>query len=486
LCNDGKNTRVNGDMKLGLSNSFIMPYCTIEAPDGLLAGSTVRASVQQAAYDDLGYSWRVGDSDLGSGATAVLPDIAAGTTDEVTLHVYVDIMLDGGLDSLVLSASATFSGVAYDVAVDYENDNLVITPLGDVTIDGAFAQAGKYQSAGAPVGGKCTLPLSFIEEDRFDAELYVYNNDSGQLAGPTSLSLSRVTNTVSAEELSFSLANTANADGSRDATILWNSDAPLDIRVGISGEVYKGLRSGAVVPVPAGKTVTLYARTPGSAAEKLLPSCWVEFGSIDASDWLYLNVSSQKLLSSDALFWGEFLKIEASPNASLTWKINGEDVVAPVLKRNTYVIPAGVSSLSITATDETGSVTWSESDITSPLLVSLDYDNEQLVLRKDSRCNLSLTVSSGSNHNMVGSINPTYWKLSDFDYPTAQENVLTLTVSHDAGKFDMPVTIPARFAGSASYGSVGYDCLSFTPRNFRIAGNMPSRRRTAKACGTQM
>ena len=296
LCNDGDNTRVNGRMQLGLSNSFIMLYCTIEAPDGLLAGSTVRASVQPAADDNLSYSWHVGDSFLGSGDTVTLPDIEPGATAKVTLYVSVKIMVDGYPGFLDLSASATFSGVAYDVAVDYENDNLVITPRDGVTIDGAVAQAGNSQFGGVPVDGKCTLPLSYFGDKSFDASLYVYN-DGGQLAGPTSLSLSRVTNTVSAEELSFSLADTANADGSRDATILWNSDAPLDIRVGISGEVYKGLRSGAVVPVPAGKAVTLYARTPGSAAEKLLPSCWVEFGSIDASDWLYLKVSSKELLS---------------------------------------------------------------------------------------------------------------------------------------------------------------------------------------------
>ena len=305
------------------------------------------------------------------------------------------------------------------MAVDYENDNLVITPRDGVTIDGALVQVGKYQSAGAPVGGICTLPLSFIEEDRFDAELYVYNN-SGQLAGPTSLSLSRVTNTVSAEELSFSLADTANADGSRDATILWNSDAPLDIRVGISGEVYKGLRSGAVVPVPAGKAVTLYARTPGSAAEKLLPSWWVEFGSIDASDWLYLNVSSTHDVSdSDTLFWGETLKIKASPNATLTWKINGEDVDAPVLNSNTYGIPAGVSSLSITATNDSGSVTWSESGITSPLLVSLDYEKEAIVLQRKEECKADIDAAFGTNHvSLNGNIYEHIVYLKDFNLPT--------------------------------------------------------------------
>ena len=112
LCNDGKNTRVNGDMQLGLSNSFSMLYCTIEAPDGLLAGSTVRASVQQDADGDLSYSWHVGDSFLGSGDTATLPDIAAGATAKVTLYVSVEMMLDGVLHPFELSASATFSGVA--------------------------------------------------------------------------------------------------------------------------------------------------------------------------------------------------------------------------------------------------------------------------------------------------------------------------------------------------------------------------------------
>lgn len=466
LCNDGKNTMVNSDMQLGLSNSFSMPYCTIEAPDGLVPGAKVHASVQQAADDDLSYSWSVGSLDLGSGDTATLPDIEPGATDEVTLHMYVKMMLDGSFDYLELSASATFSSVAYDVAVDYENDNLVITPLGDVTIDGAFAQAGKYQSAGAPVGGICTLPLSFIEENRFDAELYVYNN-SGQLAGPTSLSLSRVTNIVSAEELSFSLADTANADGSRDATILWNSDAPLDIRVGISGEVYKGLRSGAVVPVPAGKTVTLYARTPGSAAEKLLPSWWVEFGSIDASDWLYLNVSSTHDVSdSDTLFWGETLKIKASPNATLTWKINGEDVAAPVLNSNTYGIPAGVSSLSITATNDSGSVTWSESGITSPLLVSLDYEKEAIVLQRKEECKAYIKAVFGLGSADLTENDEYIVYLSDFNLPTneAGEVKFSLNIlSLNSVSTDMPVTIPARFAGSADYGSVGYDFLSLDP-----------------------
>ena len=467
LCNDGKNTRVNRDMQLGLSNSFSMPYCTIEAPDGLLPGSTVRASVQQAAYGDLSYSWHVDGSELGRGDTVTLPDIEPGATAEVTLYVYVGMMHDGDFNYLELSASATFSGVAYDVAVDYENDNLVITPLGDVTIDGAFAQAGKYQSAGAPVGGICTLPLSFIEEDRFDAELYVYNNDSGQLAGPTSLSLSRVTNTVSAEELSFSLADTANADGSRDATILWNSDAPLDIRVGISGEVYKGLRSGAVVPVPAGKAVTLYARTPGSAAEKLLPSWWVEFGSIDASDWLYLNVSSTHDVSdSDTLFWGETLKIKASPNATLTWKINGEDVAAPVLNSNTYGIPAGVSSLSITATNDSGSVTRALSGIESPLDYWLDYEKEAIVLQRKEGCKAFIKAVFG-----LGSVNLTendeyIVYLSNFNLPTNEAGEVKFSLhilSLNSVSTDMSVTIPARFAGSASYGSVGYDFLSLDP-----------------------
>ena len=461
LCKDGKNTRVNDGMQLGLSNSFSMPYCTIEAPDGLVPGAKVHASVQPAADDDLIYRWYVGNSDLGSGDTATLPDIEPGATAEVTLHVYVEMMLDGYPDYLELSASATFSGVAYDVAVDYENDNLVITPRDGVTIDGALVQVGNSQFGGVPVDGKCTLPLSYFGDKSFDASLYVYNNDSDQLAGPTSLSLSRATANVDPADFTVTVADTANADGTRDVTVHCANPSKYNaIRV---GEKILAAAETVSCKVQPGQDVTVYARTPGSNADKLLPSCWVEFGSIDASDWLYLKVSSQELLSSDALFWGEFLKIKASPNATLTWKINGEDVAAPVLKWDTYVIPAGVSSLSITATDETGSVTWSESDITSPLLVSLDYDNEQLVLRMDSRCRLSLTVRSGSKYNMLGRTNPTYWKLSDFDYPTAQENVLTLTVSHDAGKFDMPVTIPARFAGSASYGSVGYDFLSLDP-----------------------
>ena len=468
LCNDVRNTRVNGDMQLGLSNSFSMLYCTIEAPDGLLAGSTVRASVQQDADGDLSYSWHVGDSFLGSGDTATLPDIAAGATAKVTLYVSVEMMLDGVLHSLDLSASATFSGVAYDVAVDYENDNLVITPRDGVTIDGARVQVGTSTFDGIPVDGKCTLPLSYFGDKSFDARLYVYNNDSDQLGGPTSLSLSRVTNTVSAEELSFSLADTANADGSRDATILWNSDAPLDIRVGISGEVYKGLRSGAVVPVPAGKTVTLYARTPGSAAEKLLPSWWVEFGSIDASDWLYLNVSSTHDVSdSDTLFWGETLKIKASPNATLTWKINGEDVAAPVLNSNTYGIPAGVSSLSITATNDSGSVTWSESGITSPLLVSLDYEKEAIVLQRKEECKADIDAAFGTNHvSLNGNIYEHIVYLKDFNLPTNEAGEVKFSLhilSLNSVSTDMSVTIPARFAGSASYGSVGYDFLSLDP-----------------------
>ena len=460
LCNDVRNTRVNGRMQLGLSNSFSILYCTIEAPDGLVSGSTVHASVQQDADGDLSYSWHVGDSFLGRGDTATLPDIAAGATAKVTLYVSVKIMVDGSPGFLDLSASATFSGVAYDVAVDYENDSLVITPRDGVTIDGALVQVGNSQFGGVPVDGKCTLPLSYFGDKSFDASLYVYN-DGGQLAGPTSLSLSRAAANVDPADFTVTVADTANADGSRDVTVhCANSSKYNAIRV---GEKILDAAETIIRKVEPGQDVTVYARTPGSDADKKLPSQWVAVGTVEASKWVYLNVSSQELLSSDALFWGEFLKIKTSADATLTWKINGEDVAAPVLNSNTYVIPAGVSSLSITATYETGSVTWSESDITSPLLVSLDYDNEQLVLRMDSRCRLSLTVRSGSKYNTLGRINPTYWKLSDFDYPTAQENVLTLTVSHDAGKFDMPVTIPARFAGSKDYGSVRYDFASLDP-----------------------
>ena len=435
--------------------NFACLSCSIEAPDGLLAGSTVYAGFEAPKGYTADYTWYHDGEQFATGTEAVLPQLEPGASSTVELKVNNIKKSDVDPVNVELSASETFSGVAYDVTVDYEGDSLVITPRDGVTIDSAAVESGNLTIAGSSDGSSWTVPLSDCGDD-IDVRLYVYS-EGKQLAGPTSLNLSRAGASVDPSDFTVTVAESANADGSRDVTVRCaNPDRYDAIRVG--ERIYAAAETVSCKVEP-GEDVTVYARTPGSDADEKLPSPWVEVGAVEASKWLYLNVSSQHRFSGgNALFWGEVLKIETNLSAAeLKWTIDGVAVDPPALDGGLYTIPANVSSLSITATDGSDSITRELSGIECPVNFWLDYENEALAFFRKDICEKKLQAYVGTKDYTLDDTYNRSYPLSDSGLPKNEAAALDVTLESNGSSVTISVTIPARFAGSASYGSVSYD-----------------------------
>ena len=182
---------------------------------------------------------------------------------------------------------------------------------------------------------------------------------------------------------------------------------------------------------------------------------------------MYLKVSSTHAASdSDTLYWGEWLRVESSPNASLTWKINGEAVDAPTLVDGKYQIPGHTTSLSITATIGSESITRELSGIDCPIRFWLDYENEAIVLQRKEGCKADVNAQFAPGRLDLTTYDAYRCPLSELKLPTNEAGEVKFSLGIKTSKTvsaDMSVAIPARFAGSASYGSVGYQNLSFNP-----------------------
>lgn len=215
--------------------------------------------------------------------------------------------------------------------------------------------------------------------------------------------------------------------------------------------------------VEPGEDVTVYARTPGSDADEKLPSQWVEVGTVEASKWVYLKVSSTHTVSdSDTLFWGEWLRVETNPNTTLTWKINGEAVDAPTLVNGEYQIPGHTTSLSITATDATGSITRELSDIECPIRFWLDYEyeNEAIVLQRKEGCKVDVYAQFAPGRLDLTTYDAYRCPLSELKLPTNEAGEVKFSLgikTPNRVSADMSVAIPARFAGQVIEDSVSYD-----------------------------
>ena len=453
---DADNKGVTEQSTLELNNIFVFLgklRCSIDESDALMAGDTARADVEtNIDYADMSCEWLYHGEVIGAGTTVVLPELTPGATDVITFKVKLTQDLNG--ISVEREVTATFSGVAYDVAVDYESDNVVITPLGDVTISGVDVTVNGNRIAGTLSDGVWTVPLT--SGNRYlDVAISVLGEDGAPLAGDRTLKLERPDADIYKDD--FSITVTHPGPELDDVVTITCAHPDHYKDISIAGAVYAGARE-IEISVKRDVDPTLYARNPGSNEKQQLISLW---GDVDntADNSVTLNVTSQHTLASgDELFWGEVLKAKASEGATITWYINGEAVSPPpALVDGKYTIPVGTNSLSILATHGSDEIGRSFTDIKSPIRVTLDYANERIYMRRDAACNKSLTLSSGSKSDEVNdTVYEVGWQLSDLGFPKAQDEVLTLNVLWDTGSINIPVTIPARFEGQAIEDTVHY------------------------------
>ena len=456
------------EQRFGLSgNSFTLLgslWVGVSQPPVLYEGTTIRAVVDTDIKDvELTYKWTKNDgTPLGTGAELTLQGHGYNVQLEVTATVPGKTSVTRKVK--LLSSIMTVQPAAYSVSVDYENENLIITPLGENTFTEVRVTVKDTTITKTinPADKSLAVSLEPFQLDKFQVDLEVLNG-STKLSGPELLSFTRAAADVRGEDFTIDVAPPAQARAARNVNVSCN--APEKYEKFRIKQVNYVSGTAATIESNAGDDVAVEARIPGSNEACLLPSVWSNAATIEGSKWLHLFVDTEGIISQDAMFWGEKLSIKTNLDAAdLKWKINGTAVDAPALENGQYIIPVGTSSLSITSEDETDSFTREFSDIRSPLNVSLDYVNEWIVLETDGNCMMNLEFSIGSQPVFVllygQEVNE---NLSDFGYPTDQEHVLTVTVELPTGNLEIPLTIPARFAGSPAYGSVEVCDLRYAP-----------------------
>ena len=448
------------DQTLGLyGNSFTCLgtlSCSIDAPTGYYVDSTLYANIALETEIEgvtTSYEWLDRyNSSLDKNRPLKLIESYANHS----ISLQVTVTLPGNKGSVRRTVgSDIINSPAYTVVIDYENDELVIK-LRDTSkqIDKVSAELKDIVIYGSKDGdGNWIVPLDGAGKGKFFVFLKFYDALLPyNPVGPNDLKLTRAD---AAEEVRVSVPESGDP---REVTLSWDSDATLEFRDSITGASFGKLNSGDTISIPAGADVALSVRTPGSNDARVLPSRWSDVATIKASEWIYLNVASRHSLSSkDTLFWGEVLEIDATAGATLTWKINGQDVEAPALVDGTYTIPEGATSLSITATDGSGNSITRELSVRSPISMQLDYDKEALILKLDGdfdRITIApLTITGNSESGE--SVDPADREEHEMTvYPESSPKPLTITMEYGGNTYQSQMILPARFTGSADFGSI--------------------------------
>lgn len=458
---DGKELTDQTDQTLGLfGNSFTYLgtlSCSIDAPTGYYEDSTLYANIALETEIEgvtTSYEWLNHNNHPLYFQNQPLKLIETYTLHHVYLQVTVTLPGNKGSVRRTVRSDEIYSP-DYTVVIDYENDALVIK-LRDTSrqFDDVSAELEDIVIYGSKDGdGNWIVPLDGAGEGKFNVFLTFYDAlHPYNPAGPNGLKLTRAD---AAEEVRASVPESGDP---REVTLSWDSDATLEFRDSITGASFGKLNSGDTISIPAGADVALSVRTPGSNDARVLPSGWSDVATIKASEWIYLNVASRHSLSSkDTLFWGEVLEIDATAGATLTWKINGQDVEAPALVDGTYTIPEGATSLSITATDGSGNSITRELSVRSPISMQLDYDKEALILKLDGdfdRITIApLTITGNSESGE--SVDPADREEHEMTvYPESSPKPLTITMEYGGNTYQSQMILPARFTGSADFGSI--------------------------------
>ena len=415
------------DATLGLNDSFILfgtMNVTIDAPTGYYEESTLYANVTPNANVDvsLAYTWKwTGTNDVKSNESSCsLVNSDIGKTLELT----VTATTNDGYSVTRTVQTDTVQRPIYTVRIEYKNERLCIRQempdLNDLQID---------------------IPPHSVEADYYFVPLTNQTNPvyvgigmkgwslttAEPLEQRTQLTLyRRQTDEIAAGDFTLNIPRSGNQ---REVTITCSNPGKYwGIRV--AGEVYPMNESGVfTVSVPVGTDVKVEARLPGSDEEQLLPSLWCEVGTIPASQWLSFSVTEDNILSDNSnLYWGETITVDTNAD-TLTWYINGEEVADPSTVtdgKHTYSIPTDVNSLTITATKNSETATYTASPM-CPFTMDTDYENETITFTLQDDCNgleflVSVQEKPNHTHNFtLGSassvgIREVTLKLADPDY----------------------------------------------------------------------
>ena len=448
--NTSTKEQVTDSDTLALSdNSFILfgrMQVTIDAPTGYFVGSKLYADVKlETSLENvsLATEWRqVGSSWFVPSSYYTLRDEDIDRIIKLTVTATYD---DYSVTRVILSEIVT--APEYKVLVDYANESLTISTTSD---EAMVVQLNGGTYVGFSNGNPCIKTLSDLgfagNEDTVTVSISVWYQKDGNSVPPLSglrfVTLTRTPTTgISADDFTF--VPDTNGDP-RNVTITCNAPGKYkEIRV--AGTVYPMTDSGViVVSVPAGADVTVEARLRGNDAARLLPSLWGAVGTISASEWPYLHVTENNLLSdSSSLFWGETLTVET--NAELTWAINGE-VDTTLNGCMSYLVPADVNTLTITATKDGQTVTY-ETTAKCPITVTLNYAEEKCTVTLDDKVTSKCTIdifNEKYNEIQATTLDPRYPEDSSDTLPLSRLNpdiksYLPFTLQF---KMDEPTSLP--------------------------------------------
>ena len=424
-------------------NSFILfgrMQVTIDAPTGYFVGSKLYANVKlETSLENvrLDYVWVANGEHPG---LTFVPDVAIDSDDTP-----ITLMVTATSGEYSVTCTATVNQIVkpyYTVTIAYENEEFTIASSDEFPVTHVFVSGSKIDA----VNNRCVVPLNTYNNSKFDIGLSVYNGeyDYGRGVGQLFFTRTPIPDDISAD---FSIVSDANGDP-RNVTITCAAPGKYkEIRV--AGTVYSMTDSGIIVAsVPAGADVTVEARLRGNDAARLLPSWWGAVGTISASEWPYLHVTEDNLLSdSSSLFWGETLTVET--NAELTWAINGKVVEDPSTVTGgvrTYLVPADVNTLTITATKDGQTVIY-ETTAKCPITVTLNYAEEKCTVTLDDKVTSKCTINIFNekfNENQATTLDPRYPEDSSNTLPLSRlepdiKSYLPFTLQF---KMDEPTSLP--------------------------------------------
>ena len=423
---------VASDATLGLSNSFILfgtMNVTIDAPTGYYELSTIYANVTlnanvDVSLDSLDYTWKLEDTERSKNRNYQLISEDVGKTLKLT----VTATTNDGYSVTRTAQTERIKPQIYTVQVEYENERLCIEQkmdLNDLQIDiPSYSEEADYyfvpltnqtNPVDVGIGMKGWSPAAYEPlEQRTQLTLY-----------------RRQTDEIAASDFTLDIPDEGNP---REVTITCSNPSKYwGIRVaGEDYPMYQSENGVFTVSVHVGTDATVEARLPGSDEEKLLPSLWSEVGTIPASQWLSFSVTEDNILSdNNTLYWGETLTVNTNAD-TLTWCINGEEV-AEMAGMRTYHIPADVNSLTITATKNGETETYTASPM-CPFTMDTNYEAETITFTLRDDCNaLSFQVSVPDKGNHT----------HNFQLGVADNREETLALVDPNGAYDFLSLAPA-------------------------------------------
>lgn len=401
---------VASDATLGLNDSFILfgtMNVTIDAPTGYYEESTLYANVTLKANVDvsLDYTWKLGDTERSKNRYYQLISGDVGNRLELT----VTATTNDGYSVTRTVQTDTVQEAIYTVRVAYVDGFLIIEQRGDVGVyeiiippygmdSDSVYRVPLTDETNPVVVGIGMMGMSLTTGERLEqwTQLTLYR---------------RQTDEIAASDFTLDIPDEGNP---REVTITCSNPGKYwGIRVaGEDYPMYQSENGVFTVSVHVGTDATVEARLRGSDEERLLPSLWSEVGTIPASQWLSFSVTEDNILSNNStLYWGETLTVNTNAD-TLTWCINGEEVAAMAGKR-TYRIPADVNTLTITATKNGETETYTASPM-CPFTMDTDYEAETITftLRDDCNVVLSFQVSvpdkDNGNHNFQLGLDTAY------------------------------------------------------------------------------